>query len=174
VIASNRGPVSFGREDGELVARRGGGGLVTALTGALQRSGGLWVAAAMSDEDREQAAAGHVEVAADDEKYRLRYLVFDPEEFDRYYNGISNRVLWFLHHYLWNLARGPRFDADTRRSWLAYRRINESFAEALHEEGRELPGSPAYLVQDYHLALVPAMLRRREPAARVAHFSHIP
>src|SRR5437870_1679128 len=57
VIASNRGPVSFAREDNELVVRRGGGGLVTALTGALQRSGGLWVAVAMSAEVRKEAEA---------------------------------------------------------------------------------------------------------------------
>jgi trehalose 6-phosphate synthase len=175
IIASNRGPISFVRtEDGDVAARRGGGGLVTALTGALQLSGGLWVAAAMSAEDREQAAEGRIEVATEDSKFTLRYLAVAPEEYDRFYNGVSNRILWFLHHYLWNLSRSPRFDDETERDWDAFRRVNRMFADSLAEEGEQLPGRPSFLVQDYHLSLVPALLRERVPDARINHFSHIP
>jgi trehalose 6-phosphate synthase len=175
IIASNRGPISFVRtEDGDVAARRGGGGLVTALSGALQLSGGLWVAAAMSEEDREQAAEGRMEVATEDSKFSLRYLAVAPDDYDRYYNGVSNRILWFLHHYLWNLSRQPRFDEESERAWDAYRRVNLMFAEALSEEGDLLAGRPSYLVQDYHLSLVPAQLRERQPDARINHFSHIP
>ena len=92
----------------------------------------------------------------------------------RYYNGITNRVLWFLHHYLWDTARSPVFDADTYRSWEAFRDVNRAFAEVLAEEGSNLGGSPAYLVQDYQLSLVPQMLRELRPQAKIAHFSHIP
>jgi trehalose 6-phosphate synthase len=169
IIASNRGPVSFIRDQtGGVVATRGGGGLVTALIGALQAAGGLWVAAAMSDEDREQAMAGRLPA----EGYDLRYLVFDRDAYDRYYNGISNRVLWFLHHCLWDIPRAPVFDRRTQEDWRAYRDINLAFAEALDAESAGQ--DPAFLVQDYHLALVPAMLRERQPRARIAHFSHIP
>jgi trehalose 6-phosphate synthase len=175
IIASNRGPISFVRTaDGDVVPKRGGGGLVTALTAALHLSGGLWIAAAMTEEDRLHAVQGRVEVATEDTKFGLRYLWFDPDEYDRYYNGVSNRILWFLHHYLWDLARNPRFDQSTERAWEAYRRVNDAFAAALAEEGRDVGDPPYYLVQDYHLSLTPSLLRRRVPEARISHFSHIP
>jgi trehalose 6-phosphate synthase len=175
IVASNRGPVSFVRSGtGELELRRGMGGLVTALTAALELCGGLWVASAMSGEDRERSARGRIELPGDGPEYGLRYLSFDPAAFDRFYNGISNRILWFLHHYLWETATMPRFDHDTRRAWEDYRKVNQGFAAALAEEGGAMRSPPAYLVQDYHLALVPAMLRRRSPGARIAHFSHTP
>ena len=178
LIASNRGPVSFEPdEEGELQPKRGTGGLVTALTGALQMTGGLWIAAAMSEGDRQQASAlpdGRIEVLAEDAKYDLRYLTPPEETFDRFYNVISNRILWFLHHYLWDTVRSPRFGASTRQAWEDYIRVNRLFAEALAEEGHAQHLPPAYLIQDYHLALTPAMLRKEEPGASIAHFSHTP
>jgi trehalose 6-phosphate synthase len=175
LVASNRGPVSFVRDGGGgLVPRRGGGGLVTALSGVLQRSGGLWLASAMSRHDREAAERGRVTLGLDDARYDVRYLAFPRETYDRYYNGISNRVLWFLHHYLWDLPRSPSFDRRTRREWDSYRDVNRTFAEALDEEGRRSGPDPTFLVQDYHMSLVPAMLRERRPDARIGHFSHIP
>jgi len=175
IVASNRGPVAFVRDaDGRVIARRGGGGLVSALSGALQASGGLWIASAMSTEDRERAGRVHLDPAMGAAGHGLRYLPFDPRVYDRYYNGISNRVLWFVHHALWDLPRMPRWDRATDRAWAAYRQVNGSFAEALAEEGAPGEPEPAYLVQDYHLSLVPALLRARRPRARIAHFSHIP
>lgn len=170
VIASNRGPVTFVRdESGGLAPRRGAGGLVTALLGALQASAGLWVASAMTDEDREQAARGRVAMGEAGAPYSLRSLAFDPDRYDAFYNGISNRVLWMLHHALWDTPRTPAFDARTVRAWDEYRRVNAAFADALVEEG-----DADFLVQDYHLSFVPAMLRERRPDARIAWFSHIP
>src|SRR5437588_8158996 len=178
IVASNRGPVSFeADEEGELVARRGGGGLVTARTGALSMTGGLWIACAMSEGDREEAASsegGRIEVLAEDVKYDLRYLVPPQDVFDRYYNVISNRVLWFLHHFLWDTVRSPRFGAGTREAWKDYTQVNEEFAEALAAADRGREPAPVHLVQDYHLSLVPAMLRKRRPDALIGHFSHTP
>lgn len=174
VVASNRGPVSFVRdESGRIVAKRGTGGLVTALSGALQLSGGLWIASAMTDEDRRQVARGGLDEAAGEAHHDLRYLSFDGAAYDAFYNGISNRVLWFLHHLLWDIPRAPRFDATTQEAWAAYVQINRAFAEALSQEG-EGDEDVVYLVQDYHLSLVPAMLRELRPEARIAHFSHVP
>src|SRR5690242_11180293 len=102
VIASNRGPVSFVRDDaGRIVPSRGAGGLVTALLGALQGAGGLWIASAMSEADREQARRGRVQIGEPGVSYQLRSLAFDPEDYDAFYNGVSNRLLWMLHHALW-------------------------------------------------------------------------
>jgi trehalose 6-phosphate synthase len=152
----------------------GVGGLVTALTGALQLSGGLWVAAAMTDEDRARAREGrlHADTRGGGPAYDLRYLAFPADVYDRFYNDISNRLLWFAHHYLWDTSRQPRFDEETRRSWSAYGEVNRVFAEALAEEGKT--GNVAYMIQDYHLALAPALLRFLRPRAHIAHFSHIP
>jgi trehalose 6-phosphate synthase len=170
VVASNRGPITFDRaDDGTLRPDRGTGGLVTALAGALFESDATWLAAAMSDGDRSVAAEGSavsVEPAG-----HMAFVDIPAERYTGYYDGMSNRVLWQLHHYLFDLSYLPSWDAGTRRIWADYRSVNASFAEALH---RTRSGSPVYLVQDYHLSLVPRLLRELQPEARIAHFTHTP
>jgi trehalose 6-phosphate synthase len=175
VVASNRGPVSFVEEDGRLVPRRGAGGLVSALGPAVQETGGLWVAAAMTNGDRriaQERPGGRIEARVEDATYLLRILSFRPEVYDAYYNEVSNRLLWFLHHYLWDLPRFPRLGEDAAQAWERYRRVNRTFAEAVASEVGV--GVTEVLVQDYHLSLVPAFLRQLAPGARIAHFSHVP
>jgi trehalose 6-phosphate synthase len=172
LIASNRGPISFVTgEDGRIEPRRGQGGLVTALTGAVQGTGALWIASAMSEEDRSKAGK-RLHAAVGSTSYSVRYLAIEPATYAGFYDGISNRVLWFVHHLLWDLPRAPIFRGLVR-DWDRYRSVNEAFALALAEEGGDSEAA-RYLVQDYHLTLVPAMLRRARPKARIAHFSHIP
>jgi trehalose 6-phosphate synthase len=176
LVASNRGPVAFVEADGgELVPKRGSGGLVTGLGPSVSATGGLWVATAMSDGDRLQAArspGGRVDVVAEDAKYALRLISVEPEAYDRFYNEVSNRILWFLHHRLWDVARLPVFDETSRVAWEAYRDVNAAFAHALAEEAGG--GTAEILVQDYHLTLVPSALRALAPRARIAHFHHTP
>ncbi|MEX0990929.1 MAG: trehalose-6-phosphate synthase [Actinomycetota bacterium] len=177
IIASNRGPLSFSRDEhGESAASRGTGGLVTALTGALSH-GGVWVASAMSEDDRAFAEAhpeGYVETTGEGAQYRVRSLTFSPDEFDGYYNYVSNGILWFLHHYLWDTVRAPVWRADTQQAWERYVAVNAAFAAALAEEAERAEGTPAFLIQDYHLSLVPAFLRDLIPDALISHFSHTP
>jgi trehalose 6-phosphate synthase len=175
LVASNRGPVTFSESNGQLEAQRGSGGLVAALAPAVQDTGGLWVAAAMSEADRRKAAEdprGRLEVKVDDALYRLRLLSFDDDVYDRFYNGVSNRLLWFLHHYLWDLPREPVLGEEAQRAWDAYRSVNVTFAGALAEEAGG--GATNVLVQDYHLSLVPSALRELAPSARTAYFHHVP
>jgi trehalose 6-phosphate synthase len=176
IVASNRGPVTFERgQDGELQAHRGSGGLVTALLGALQDARGLWVAAAMSEGDREmvaRSAGGQVDMQTFGASYRVRYLDIPADTYDGYYNKISNGVLWFAHHYLWDTVRSPAFSDDVEHAWAKYVEVNRRFANALAEEGEAARNEPVYLVQDYHLALVPRFLRELRPNALIAHFSH--
>ncbi|HEY4938435.1 MAG TPA: trehalose-6-phosphate synthase, partial [Actinomycetota bacterium] len=138
VIASNRGPVTFQRgPDGELIPKRGAGGLVTALTHVMADTGGLWLAAAITPGDREMVrrqGSEPIEIPVEQGALRLRYLTFERETYDRYYNRISNWMFWFLQHSMWNLPQHPRFDRETRSSWEAYRQVNRRFAEALAEE----------------------------------------
>jgi trehalose 6-phosphate synthase len=176
IVASNRGPVTFEpADDGRVSPRRGSGGLVTALLGALQEARGLWVAAAMSEGDRRMVASsdgGRVDMEAFGAGYRVRYLDVPADVFDGYYNRISNGVLWFAHHYLWDTVRSPAFGDDVAEAWKHYVEVNRRFAQALAEEGERAGAEPAYLVQDYHLALVPRFLRELRPQALIAHFSH--
>ena len=169
VVASNRGPVSFDRDErGELVASRGAGGLVTALAGILPGRDATWVASAMTAGDREVAGGAPAPDAGFPAE--MRYLVIPPERYDRYYNEVANRLLWFVHHYLWDTVRSPVFDRATTDAWEDYVAVNRSFAELL----ASIPGDPPFLIQDYHLSLVPRYLRELRPDARIGHFSHTP
>lgn len=162
LVASNRGPVSYTlNEDGSLDARRGGGGLVSGLSAVDDK---VWVCAALSDGDREAVRRGVGEEG-------VRMLDIDAAVHADAYNGIANSVLWFVHHLLYQTPVEPVFDDEFRRQWAAYETYNRAFAEALAEEAGE---GAAVLVQDYHLALVPGMLRELRPDLRIGHFSHTP
>ena len=166
VLASNRGPVSFTLEDdGNLTTKRGAGGLINVVGGALDGVDATWIAAAMSDGDREAAKRGVLDV----EGYRVRTIVVDG--FDAYYDVISNGTLWFLHHGLFDAPRRPRFDRHWRDAWDAYREVNRTYAHAIAEEAND---DAIVLVQDYHLSLVPGVLRELRPELRTVHFHHTP
>ncbi|MEV4382682.1 trehalose-6-phosphate synthase [Streptosporangium sp. NPDC049644] len=174
LVASNRGPVSFTlSEDGSLSMRRGGGGLVSGLSEVAKDLDVLWVCAALSDGDRgavRLAPGGRLDQVGY-ETGALRMLDIPPATFHRAYNAVANSTLWFVHHLLYDTPNRPHFDARFRREWESYQTYNEAFATALAEEA---PHGARVMVQDYHLSLVPAMLRVERPDLRVAHFSHTP
>jgi trehalose 6-phosphate synthase len=171
VLASNRGPVSYSiGDDGRLHAGRGGGGLVVGLAGD---HGGVWVCAALTDSDREvvRSRPGGRLDQADTGGIAVRMLAIDPSTFARAYSSVANSTLWFLHHLLFDTAKDPAFDSRFAREWAAYVDYNEAFADAVDEEAA--PGAQV-LVQDYHLTLLPQLLRERRPDLRIGHFSHTP
>ena len=168
VVVSNRGPVSFTRDDsGQLIGRRGGGGLVSLMAPALDDTHAVWVSAAMSAEDREAAATGVVDV----EGFRLRAVVVEEEEYRQFYDVIANATLWFAHHGLYDLPRRPRLDRFWHEAWEAYVAVNARFAEAVAAVAEE---GATVLVQDYHLALLGSHLAKARPDLRTAHFHHTP
>ncbi|MFD8806506.1 trehalose-6-phosphate synthase [Streptomyces sp. NPDC059597] len=174
LVASNRGPVSYTvGPDGTLTSRRGGGGLVSGLSAIGPDTDAVWVCAALGDGDREavRRADGGLLPAADTGGQRVRMLDIDPQTHAEAYNGIANSVLWFVHHMLYQTPLEPVFDAEFRQQWEAYREYNRAFAEALAEEAAP---NAAVLIQDYHLALAPRMLRELRPDLRIGHFSHTP
>jgi trehalose 6-phosphate synthase len=176
IVVSNRGPVSFGRgEDGARTARRGGGGLVTALRSLVAHHDVTWVASAITDEDRAVAAEGlQQETARDGSAYRLRLVAHDPQAYDWFYNVVSNPMLWFLQHYLWNLAAQPNVDHAFRHAWTeGYAAVNRGFAEATLEELEREPDATVFF-HDYHLYLAPRLVREAAPEATLAQFVHIP
>jgi trehalose 6-phosphate synthase len=176
VLVSNRGPVTFYRDEhGDRQWRRGAGGLITALDAALASSHALWVAAAMSDEDRAVADEGGLfAVPADNPRYQVSLVNIDPKTYDLYYNEISNEKLWFLQHYLFNTVLEPVFTPRHRRAWeLGYVKANQQFARKIASVIEDMP-EPIVMIQDYHLYLVGSLLRQIRPEARLLHFVHIP
>jgi trehalose 6-phosphate synthase len=176
LVASNRGPVSFRfTSEGKLSAHRGGGGLISGVISGLAAlgadTGSVWICAALGDADR--AAARLADLPADTSDVRM--LDIPPDVFGAAYNEVANSVLWFVHHMLFSTPDQPRFGAAFDRDWQSYTDYNQAFATALAEEAQRTPGMDiSALIQDYHLALAPRMLRDLAPDVRIAHFSHTP
>jgi trehalose 6-phosphate synthase len=178
IVVSNRGPVTFSWSGGERVARRGGGGLVTALRSLVLHHDVTWIASAMSDEDRVVALDNNgepfVETARDGSTYRLRLIAHDEQAYDWFYNVIANPMLWFLQHHLWDLAAAPTIDHGVHHAWVeGYMSVNRAFAEAVIEELERDPHASVFF-HDYHLYVAPRIVREARPDARLVHFVHIP
>jgi trehalose 6-phosphate synthase len=178
IVVSNRGPISYARENGERVMRRGGGGLVTALRSLITHHDVTWIASALTNEDRAvaQESEGEAiqETARDRSPFRLRLVDHGEAAFDRYYNVIANPLLWFLQHYLWELAHTPTIDLGIHHAWEeGYVRVNRGFAAAVVAELDADPDATVFL-HDYHLYLAPRFIRDEMPNATLAHFIHIP
>ena len=174
IVVSNRGPVGFTRDGGgRLEARRGAGGLVTALAPLVSHHDVTWIASAITAEDREVAAAGlREETAADGSSYRLRLVAHTPSAYDLFYNVVANPMLWFLQHGLWQSLH--RRDDDIGSAWdEGYVAVNRGFADAVVDELDREPDAAVFF-HDYHLYLAPGVVREQRPAAAIAHFTHIP
>ena len=172
MLVTHRGPYRFSvRNDGSFTSTRGAGGIVSALLPLVDgddvAENTTWVAAAIDDDDRAAVAAGAAVVPGLD----LRLLDLDPEQHRMHYDVISNAVLWYLHHGLFDLARRPRFDRHLRDAWDGYVAVNAAFAAAIVGSAAE---REQVLVHDYHLALVPGMVRAERPDLGVTHFTHTP
>ena len=169
IVVSHRGPVSFRREpDGQFTARRGAGGVVSALAPLLaDRADAHWIAAAIGDDDRAAVAAGAVSTPG----LNVELVSFDPELHRLHYDVMSNRILWFCFHGLFNLPSAPNFDRAMHAAWDAYRAVNQAFAEAI---ATRASAGEVVLVQDLQLMLVPAFLRELRPDLAISHFTHTP
>ena len=179
LVASNRGPLEyFSVPGGELRARRGRGGAASALYGIYQAYPVTWVACAMSDSDREALAnAGNnlIRSPLPGQDLLLRFISPAKDEYHKYYNIVSNPLLWFLQHMMWNYSWTPNITEATYDAWnRGYTAVNHSFASAVVEEARREDGPPLILLQDYHLYLAPAFIRKEIPASLIVHFTHVP
>ncbi len=165
IVASNRGPITFS----DTGQRRGVGGLVTAVGGAMRGRTGAWVAAPMTDQDRAQPPGSALDLNGG--TLRMRFADIDPDAYELYYNELSNRLLWFLHHYLWETPLHPQLGEVQFKAWDAYVDVNTAFADGIMAEA---PDGAIALPQDYHLSLVPGLLRKGRPDLKTAFFWHIP
>lgn len=172
VLVSNRGPVSFAEEDGGFELRRGAGGLSGALDPVARRLGGrvVWIAATTSEEDRRAVAAGAADGLQDELGYPVYFLDFDPKSYAEYYDVVSNRMLWFAVHCLWDEMGVKEFGDREVAAWDdAYQPINERFARAVLEIA---DSDSLVLIQDYHLTTAPGFLRAARPNQTIFHFTH--
>ncbi len=155
------------------VAKRGAGGLVTALAPLVSHHDVTWIASALSAEDRAVAEQGvFEETAQDGSRYRLRLVAHDPSAYHLYYNVVANPTLWFVQHRLWGLKHEPGVGLDD--AWQAgYEVVNRAFAEAACAELEREPAATVWF-HDYHLYLAPRFVRDARPDALLSHFTHIP
>jgi trehalose 6-phosphate synthase len=177
IIASNRGPVTFAfGEDQQLDCQRGSGGLVTALTGLARHSQACWIACALSEADQ---VWGEGEITlSDQEILQVKFLIPEEHQYEGYYNTISNPLLWFLQHSMWDVPRAPVIDRSTWKAWEeGYVAVNRMFAQAIAAEASNSSRKTLVMLQDYHLYLVAGFLREMLPPRRVpsiTFFVHIP
>ena len=181
ILASNRGPVEYRREGDERIAKPGRGGLVTALSGlAGHLEDAVWVCAALTEEDaavaREHGGKAFEHgTGSGSGDLRVRMLEIDPDVQHKFYAVISNPLLWFVQHHLWDLGRTPditRADNDAFEN--GYAVVNSRFTDAVAEEVDRRGGRATVMVQDYHLYLLPKQVRSRCPDVFLHHFVHIP
>jgi trehalose 6-phosphate synthase len=177
-IVSNRGPATYRRDpaSGERVLERGGGGLVTALSGLAAARETLWIASAMSDEDIEVAkeSGGPAKIEFEGVSYDVLMVASDEAAYDRFYNTIANPIIWFIQHYLWDLSNAPDIRRSEIEAWEhGYKTVNGDIARAVIDaiDGQE---DPLVMFHDYHLYTAPTVVREARPDAFLHHFVHIP
>jgi trehalose 6-phosphate synthase len=168
VVVSNREPVSHVWRGGQIQTQAPASGLVTAMDPVMRACGGVWVAHASGDADRETAdGRGRLGVPVDDPRYTLRRVWLSKEEEQGYYSGFSNEGLWPLCHIV---HTRPVFRPD---DWSYYLEVNQKFADIVLDQIKDAE-SPLVLIQDYHFAPLSALIKTERPDARVAIFWHIP
>jgi trehalose 6-phosphate synthase len=168
LVVSNREPYEHVKGQSGIQCVVPASGLVTALEPVLRACDGTWIAQATGSADRETAdESGRLRVPPDHSQYTLRRVWLSEEEEKGFYLGFANEGLWPLCHIA---HTRPAFRAE---DWEQYRAVNQKFAAALLEE-IEREEHPVVLVQDYHFALLPRLIKERRRDARVAIFWHIP
>ena len=151
--------------------------MITGLLTLAEALGADWVACARSDAERELAAK-HWEglvVPLAQSTGRLFYATPTREQYEMYYSVISNPVLWFLQHYLWDLGNEPIIDERIHQAWTdGYVEVNRQMAERVIGLARGASARPLVLVHDYQLYLVPRFVREALPDAVIQFFLHVP
>jgi trehalose 6-phosphate synthase len=182
IIASNRGPVEFQlSQDKTLKARRGAGGMVTALIDAGNRMEVSWVAMTMTEGDRlavkkaQLESDGLLQSPLSGQKMQLRYVSVSKDIYRKYYEKISNELLWFLQHYMYDPTQGSASTTQLQDAWEnGYKVANQAIADAVNAEIDREKTVPVVMLQDYHLYLVSAMIRKHHPTIVMQQFIHIP
>jgi trehalose 6-phosphate synthase len=181
IVATNRGPVEhFLTKDQTLKSRRGSGGVITALIDAGNQMDMTWVAMAMTDGDRIAAKNVHPQKECTcppiaGQKMHLRYVTVSKAAYGKHYEKISNQLLWFLQHYMYNPSEDKKVLKRLQDAWEnGYRVANRAIAEAVIAEIESDETKPVVMLHDYHLYLASRMVRQKHPTIVMQQFIHIP
>jgi trehalose-6-phosphate synthase len=168
IVVSNREPYMHIHDGRGIECIRPASGMVTAMEPILAACGGLWIASGSGDADKD-VVDDHdkLKVPPENPKYTLRRIWVSKEEEEHYYYGFANEGLWPLCHVV---HTRPVFREE---DWKYYQLVNRKFANSILEEVKG-ENKPFILIQDYHFALLPAMIKETRPDARVSIFWHIP
>jgi alpha,alpha-trehalose-phosphate synthase [UDP-forming]/trehalose-phosphatase len=166
IIVSNREPYLHKKAGASVRVERPAGGLTSAMDEALRSTGGTWVAWGSGGEDRNYVdEKDRVAVPPNKPAYTLKRVWLTPDEIENYYHGYSNHVLWPLCH----IALDRVY--FRKKYWEDYKKVNSTFADAVLKEATD---TSFVWIHDYHLCLVPEILKKKRPDLPVAHFWHIP
>jgi len=178
IVVSNRGPVEFHKKNSKVEMKRGAGGLVSTLLPIMETLNGVWIASAMTPGDVEIAKRfpdNKVPIPEEDPKFWVPFVVVDQRRYECYYSVISNPLLWFVQHYMWNSPYTPTIDDKIHQSWeQGYRYMNQKFAEKVLKESEKNEKEPLIMLQDYHLYLCPTYIRKKLKDTFLSQFIHIP
>jgi len=167
ILVSNREPYSHQYKAGGVECTRPASGVTAALEPVMRVSGGVWIAHGSGDADQNYSDAwGRVEVPPENPSFTLRRIFLTKQQEMGYYYGLANRGLWPLCHVAFTR---PAFVPE---NWRMYREVNEIFAKAVLEEAGDSPA--IVFIQDFHFALLPKLIKDRNPNLIVAQFWHIP
>lgn len=168
VVVSNREPYIHTKVGNEIEYYVPASGVVTAIEPVMQATGGIWVAHGSGDADKLVVDNNdEVQVPPGNPKYTLKRIWLSEEDEKRYYNGFSNEGLWPLFHVA---HTRPIF---RREDWQQYKKVNGKFAETVLAKIKHLQ-NPIVFIQDFHLSLLPRMIKNSRPDATVGLFWHIP
>ncbi|MFH0788684.1 MAG: trehalose-6-phosphate synthase, partial [Pseudomonadota bacterium] len=166
LVVSNREPYIHRKIEDSIRVEKPAGGLTSAMDDILKALGGLWVAWGSGSGDRETVDSRDcLPVPPENPAYTLKRVWLHPRLVENYYNGYSNQVLWPLCHITLDRVY------YRKKFWEAYTRANGAFAQAVLEE---VIHYPTVWIHDYHLCLLPKLLREKAPHLTIAHFWHIP
>jgi trehalose 6-phosphate synthase len=181
IVASNRGPIQlYQHTDGQILQRQASGGLATAFVSLAARMDLSWVAVAATPLERQAFLdRPYRTIRLGSSQVRTHYVAVPDQLYRQYYNTVSNSLLWFAQHYLLHPDVAPSFGRGDQQNWEeGYRAVNQAMAAALVETLQALSEDArqrvVVMLQDYHLYLVPALVRAAFPEVALTHFIHIP
>ncbi len=157
--------------------KMGAGGLVQALLPIMEKTGGTWIASAMTDADIEIAEKypeNRIPIPHDNPKFWATLIRLDKKKYYEHYNILNNPLLWFIYHYMWNLAYTPEIDDTIHKAWQSYQYVNQKFADGIIEEINSTEKEPLIMLQDFQLQTCPAHIRKKFENIFLSQFIHIP
>lgn len=170
ILVSNAEPYAHERREGKIVREKLAGGLTSALDPLMQEVGGVWIAWGRGEADFEVLdSEGKIRVP-DENGYELKRIDLSEEEVEGFYLGFSNQILWPLSHSFPERSTLRDYQ-NTEKNWKTYKKVNRKYAEAIVEE---MEGEECVWIHDYHLTLVPRIIREEHPNAKIGFSWHIP